>query len=309
MSEKKFKKNQLSKWTLRAIAFFIAVTLWFYVVNSEPVYLDKKIPLNFLTPEGLVVANSIDWSVAVKTKGSRAFMHNIFQSGEKIEINLTTYDFTSSKPFDVTIGANDIPVPFGVEVLEVEPSSLEIVLEEEMTKSVDVHPQFIGSLPSGLNFIKQELEPSQVQVTGPRSMIRGLDRIRTTPIDLTSLSSSGTLSIRPQSPDPRIHFITDDALTFSFEVRPQEANITLTNIPVHFLTSAKRFEASQRHVALDIMVPESREKRLRRSEVRVIGEISEGSTGNVSVNLTAELPEGVFLLKIHPKTIDVVIEQ
>ncbi len=321
-SKKSFKKRPLGKWTLRLIAFFVASTLWFYVVNSEPIEVHKRVELHFITPENKTISNIIDWQVELTLKGARAFMYNVFESGERVEVNLTTYDYSSGGPISVRLTPGDIPVPFGVEVVDISPSQFQVELERELTKSVRVSPQFIGSLPDGLRFVRRELTPNEVSVTGPQSMIRGLEQIRTEPIDLSGLRNSGNVAVRPASPDRRIFIrpttehgsdelqlgVETPTLSFSFEVRPEHANITLTNIPVHFLASTKSFRADSRHVSIDVMASESEQRRLRQSDVRVIGEVPVGAEGRVDVPLRAELPEGVFLLKIHPEKIQVTIE-
>ena len=305
---KKFQRHTLGKWSLRGISLFMAATLWFYVVNSEPIVVEKRVPLNFITPDGSAISSVIDWHVDIELQGARAFMQNLFDAGESIEINLTAYDYRLGESFSVSLGASDVPLGFGVEVLSISPDRFDISLENREEKDVEVRAQFIGSLPDELNLIHQSLSPSSVRITGPRSMLSGLERIRTTPIDLSALRNTGIIMTQAHSPDRRIEIISEEDLEFEYEVRPSKANITLTNVPVHFLASAKKFEAQQRHVALDVMAPEGEDGRVRKSQIRVIAEVPEGATGVVDVDLRAELPEGIFLLQIHPERIRVVIE-
>lgn len=287
------------------MAILLASTLWFYVLNSEPIILEKRVPLRFMTPEGMTIENIVDRSVELRLQGARAFMQNIFTANEEVTINLTAYDFRPGNAFEVRITPFDVPLPFGVDVLEIRPSQMEIVLGPELKKKVKVTPLFIGALAEGLRFTRQELSLLEVEVRGPRNMVRGLEKIRTSSIDLSQLRSGGSVEVSLMTPDPRIELINGERASFVYEIRPQEANLTLGQIPVHFISSAKEFKAAQRHVALDVMATDSISRPLRPDQVRITGEIPDGVEGKVRVRLSAQLPEGVYLMKIHPETIEV----
>ena len=171
----KVQQKPLSRHTLKFISLFFAITLWFYVLNSAPIIIEKKIPFNFKLPKGMAISNIVDKEVTVKLKGSRVFMRNIFKQNNFIFINLKKYILGKKrKEIDVKLGPQDIPVPFGVEVLEINPKNLNIKLEKLGKKTVPIIPTIIGEVAQEFKLIKKSLTPSKVEIEGPRSLLKNI---------------------------------------------------------------------------------------------------------------------------------------
>lgn len=311
---KKQKKTDLSKELknnrrlFKIVAVFFSLTIWFYVLNSEPYELDKDVPLRFLTPNGLAVANLTPPVVTVKLKGARAFMQNLFASDEKIYLNLQDPKYSGLTDFEVPINASDIPVPFGVEVLEINPQLISVRLEREISKEVPVRLQLTGELPAELRLIKQELSPQKIMISGPVEVMRRISSLRTTPVSQSGLEGDGEMRLGLNDLDPRVSLTEPPASGFLFQysVKARTANLTLKNVKIRFLASKQNFESRQKEVAVDILAPEGRS--LRESEVQVIADIPEDAKGVTTIKLRAQLPDGVHLLQIHPETINVTVK-
>lgn len=307
--KEKAQQKQISKHTLKIISFFFAVTLWFYVLSSAPILIEKKLPINFKVPKGMAISNVVEKEVVVKIKGSRVFLRNIFEKNNFIFVNLNRYFFDKKKKnIDVKIGVQDIPVPFGVEVLEIKPSKIEIQLQKIFTKTLPIIPTVVGEVSKEFKLIKENLVPSKLEVSGPKEFVKSLKSISTSPIDVSTLQKSGSLKVATMDIDSRLTITSKDPIYYNYEIRPRKANVSLNNIKVRFLSSARRIRPKKRAVSIDVLMPEGEEKNLEPSQVQVWADIPEGSKGLVKVPLKANLPEGVFLLKIHPQSIEVQVQ-
>lgn len=302
------REQKNNRRLFKVMAVFFSLTIWFYVLNSEPYEIDKDIPLSFITPPGLAVANLTPPTVTVKLKGARAFMQNIFSADEKIMLNLRDPQFQGLTEFEAAINASDIPVPFGVEVLEITPTIVALKLEREISKEVPIRMQLTGELPTELRLMKQELKPQKVMIQGPVEVMRRISSLRTTPVAQNTLEGDGELRVGISELDPRVSLVEAPPAGFVFEysVKARTANLTLKNIKIRFLASRQNFVSKQNEVAIDILAPEGRS--LRESEVQVIADIPEEAKGTIAVKLRALLPEGVHLLKIHPEAINVTFQ-
>jgi YbbR domain-containing protein len=292
-----------SKTFFKIFSVFSAVSLWFYVLNSEPLEVIQELPIEFVTPVDQAIANVVESTVKVKLKGSRAFMQNLFRSDETFVIDLRDPSYQNRREFEVSLNTNMVQVPFGVEVLDVSPSQMTIMLERKITKEVPIRVQFQGELGPDLRLITQELEPNRVMISGPVELMRRTTSLRTTPVPLTSLEGEGELRLHFFELDPRIQVENEANLSFRYSVKAQTANLTLKNVRVRFLASRQDFSARQRDVSIDVLAPEGRV--LRESEVQVVADIPEDARGNINIKLRAILPEGVHLLQIHPETISI----
>lgn len=302
------KEQKNNRRLFKIMAVFFSLTIWFYVLNSEPYELDKEIPLRFFTPTGLAVSNLTPLTVQVKLKGSRAFMQNLFSNEEKIFLNLRDPQFVGLNEYEAVILPSDVPVPFGVEVLEITPNIVNIRLEREITKEVPVRMQLTGDLAPELRLIKQDLVPEKMMISGPVEVMRRISQLKTTPVAQSSLEGEGEIRIGLADLDPRVTLLEPPASGFLFQysVKARTANLTIKNIKIKFLASQQDFISKQKEVAVDILAPEGRS--LRESEVQVIAEIPDESKGVTAVKLRAILPEGVHLLQIHPETINVTVK-
>lgn len=302
------REQKNNRRLFKVMAVFFSLTIWFYVLNSEPYEIDKEIPLSFETPAGLAVANLTPATVSVKLKGARAFMQNIFSADEKVVLNLRDPQFKGLTEFEAAIVASDIPVPFGVEVLELSPNIVPIKFERSISKEVPVRLQLTGELPAELRLMKQNLRPSKVMIQGPIEVMRRISSLRTTPVAQNSLEGDGEMRVGISELDPRVNLVEPPSTGFIFDysVKARTANLTLKNIKIRFLASRQNFLSKQSEVAIDILAPEGRT--LRESEVQVIADIPEEAKGTIAVKLRALLPEGVHLLKIHPEAVNVTFQ-
>ncbi len=302
------KPQTFSKHLLKLLSFFFAVTLWFYVLNSEPLEVEKNLPVEYLLPDSIAISNSYPTEVTVKLKGSRTFMRNLFAGKEKVFVDLKNKTLKPNTSMEHTINDHDIPAPFGVQVLSVEPKIIELEFQKNVTKRVRVVPNLVGEVSRDLKLINKRIEPSSVKLTGPSKAMKKIKQISTVPIDLSTLTKSGILKVNLGDTDQRIKVAEDVSFSFSFEISPRKANITLKNIPIRFLTSARRYSSKHRFVSMDVLVSEDEQSNLRLNDLNVVADIPSGSDGTVEVPLRANLPEGVFLMKIHPETIKVFVK-
>lgn len=301
------RQQKFSKHLLKLFSVFFAITLWFYVLNSEPLEVEKKLPIEYLLPSKIAISNSYPTEVNVKLKGSRTFMRNLFTAKEKVFVDLKNKRIKSNSSLEHTLHATDIPAPFGVQVLSVEPKLIELNFQKTTSKRVRVVPNLVGEVSRDLKLINKRIEPSSVKLSGPAKMMKGIKQVATVPIDLSTLTKSGILKVNLGEIDQRVKVAEDVSFSFSYEISPRKANITLKNIPIRFLTSARRYTSKHRFVSMDVLVSEDEQSNLQLKSLNVIADIPNGAQGTVDVPLRANLPEGVFLMKIHPETIKVFV--
>ena len=299
---------------LKFFSLLLAITLWFYVLNSEPLEIERKVGLVLIPPPGLAINTEVPKKINVKVRGSRNFVKNLFFAGEKIFVDLKNYPYRQ-ETFAITFDPSMIPAPFGVEVLEVKPPQIILSLEREIKKKVPVRPKVVGELSKDLRLIRTEIEPNSFMIKGPYSVLKKIGQLETAPIDLSLLEGGeDTLKIPLIHRDPRV-VIEDlkEDLLFKYIIRPNKANFTLRNVKIRFLTPHRRFYSPQRWASLDVLMSQEMIQKLNeeqlRSKLKVIAEIPESTRkGKTRIKLeVGELPEGVHLLQIHPKYINVTL--
>jgi YbbR domain-containing protein len=302
-------RNVRERW-LRTIykifSLFCAIVLWFYVLNAEPLEIERELELVVIPPAGLAISNEVSDHIKVKLQGARAFIMSYSGDDEKIVVDLRRGDYREGK-FTVGIDASSILLPFGIEVTQLNPERLGIELQKEIRKKVPIRPNYYGDLPDELRLMSGDVKPGSVMISGPLEVMRRTTSLRTQPIDRQSLSGEGSIPVSISDLDRRVKIVDEGAIEFFYEVKPKKANLVLRNIPIKFLSSNFKINSKVKAVSIDVLAPEG--IRIKESEVQVIAEIPDNATGQVEVKLKAILPEGIHLMTIHPENIKLSVKK
>ncbi len=290
---------------LRIASIIAGTTLWFYVLNSEPVRTQREFPLKLLLPEAQVVSNIWPQNIKVELKGARVFLENVQSSG----IEIVTEVASTPKRQMLRLTPNMIALPFGVEVVSIIPDTINLQLVKESAKSLKIRPIVTGEVGPDVAYDIEKIAPSTVKVIGPWNILKDLKDIPTVAMNWNDLDTSkGSVKVNLRDLDPRLKYEGGNEIEIFFKVRPKKANLTLKNIPIRFVTTASRITSRVKEVSLDVLAPESPDFKLTTDSVQVMAEIPVGKKGNVNVDLRAVLPEGVHLLQIHPTSININVK-
>jgi YbbR domain-containing protein len=307
MSLQAIKNLGQSVTFLRIASLIAGTTLWFYVLNSEPVQVEREFPLRLIVPNSQAIANEWPQFVKLQLKGARVFLENIDPKGLEIVAELAS----NPKTQILRLTPSMVTLPFGVEVVSMLPDTINIQLVKESAKSLKVRPNILGETGPDMAFDIEKIEPPVLKVLGPWSILKELKDLPTANInwnDLDASKGSVKLSLRPLDQRLRVEHEGAREVELFFKVRPKKANMTLKNIPIRFLSSQRRLSSKTQSVALDVLVAEGSEGNLKVDNVQVVADIPEGKKGDFRVELRAVLPDGVHLLQIHPASINITVK-
>lgn len=219
------KRETAQRHTLKIIAGFFAISLWYYVLNSEAIEMEKKLPINFNLPKGMSLVSPTPKELILKVRGSKAFIKNIFLNKEKFNIDLTTYyrpeEHLNEKSFKVKIYPTDINVPFGVSILEISPKEIAIELDHKALKEVPIKIQYVGNLPASRKLKEINLSPDKIMVAGPMELLRSINSFDTVPVNLSQLNKDeGTLTATLVEFDSRIKL--EEPANFKIKFKTQQ---------------------------------------------------------------------------------------
>jgi YbbR domain-containing protein len=214
------KLEKVQRHTLKIIAIFFAVSLWFYVLNSEPVEIEKKIQVQFIVPKGFAVASLTDRELTLKLKGSKAFIGNIFSNKEKLIVDLIPYYKKFGKSFKVLYHPSQISVPFGVDILEMKPREANIEIDKMVMMELPVKIQYIGNIGYDKKFKEVSIDPQNIMIKGPIEVIRKLSYVETNPVNLSNIDKDeGTITVPLDEIDSRLTFEENPRVRLKYKVQ------------------------------------------------------------------------------------------
>ena len=167
------------------VSLALAFALWFVVADEQESQIVTSVPLELLNlPAGLEVVSQSEQAVDVRLRGPSAMLLNLPPLGIHAQL-----DLTGEAPGERTwfLGTEDVQVPSGVQVVRVDPGEVELRLDRTGSRVVRVSPRVLGSPATGFEIHQILIEPVELPVSGPETLLRDLEQITTEPISATGL--------------------------------------------------------------------------------------------------------------------------
>lgn len=198
---------------LKAISVALAALLWLLVSGEQIVERALRIPLQFTNlPQTLELVGESPAVVDVRVRGSSGALARM-SAGELVAV----LDLRTARPGRrlFHLSDADVQAPFGVDVVQVSPSSVPIGFELSASKMVRVVPEVDGSPASGFGIDAVTAEPDTVEVVGPQSLVKELTEAMTEPVSVEGARStvSETVTVGVADPAVRLRSATTARVT------------------------------------------------------------------------------------------------
>lgn len=167
------------------VALVLSFGLWFFVGDEEGAEILASAPLELRhVPPGLEVVSQSVQQVDVRLRGASGLLRDAPLQGLSVHV-----DLTDEEPGERTwfLGTGDVELPPGVQVMRVDPSQVVLRLDRTVTTTVRVSPRVLGRPATGFEIHRIAIEPRELAVEGPESLLRDLEQITTEPISAQGL--------------------------------------------------------------------------------------------------------------------------
>jgi YbbR domain-containing protein len=200
---KRFLKNLfLKNWGLKLFSFLLALILWLTLITPEKVFSEKTltIPLELHNiPYEMELMERPLATIDVKIRASKSLINDITSANVHAVLNL---EKASLDQEDYPLNKSMISIPSGAEVREIYPSQVSLKLERTKEILLDVEANVIGKLKEGLKLENVGIFPPQVLIKGPESKVEDRYKVRTSPIDISTLTETTELEADLILPNP-----------------------------------------------------------------------------------------------------------
>lgn len=313
---KKRKDERRGRFILKMTSVLVSFFLWFYVLNSAPIEVEKEVGVFYILPQGHALNVELPQKIKVTMKGPRAFLFSSYYDNKKIYINFDSPEFKGRRYFDLKINEKDIPHNLTVDILKIQPSEMRVALTKKLKKIVPVKALFNSSLEKNFKLESFRVVPTQIEIEGPLELVKKIDKIETEMINVQEMEGKEEILASLNISDSRLRIglvkkgnsdLFVDQVRVLYKLRPKKANLILKNIAIDFQVPEDLYFRPERNfVSLSVFTFGDHQKGIPRNEVRVSADIPKGSKGVVRIPLKATLPEGVHLLQIYPEYINVM---
>ena len=287
---------------LLIISFLIAICLT-YFVNSKSSMSSTNLIVPVVTsnlPQNKIVIASSKSQVQVTVKGPSYLLNNVSRQGINLNIKFPDKIGTS---FNTKISPNDFHLPSGLEVLNIEPQELTFTLDNLVTKSVPVVVPRIGKLDEMYRLVGFTVEPESVDVTGSELEIKSLTRVQTESVDLRNITENVEQEVKLRQVGSFIK-PSKDSVKLKIFIREVQSTKEFKSLNIEIRNQVnKAFDVDFRTVDIMISGPKRDVQKLSIDNIKPYILIDEDTAESKRAKLQVELPKGLELVSVNPKTI------
>ena len=205
---------------LKFLSTTIACLLWLLVAGERVVERVLRAPVEFQNlPAGLELVGIPPDTVEVRLRGSSGALSRITAGDMAAVLDLRTAR-PGRRLFHVT--PTQITVPYGVEVVQVGPSTLTVEFEMTGFRTVPIEPVIEGKPADGFEVTKVTTEPQTVEVTGPESALKRLANAVTEPVSVANENRPVKESVTIGVPDASLRLRAPQSAVVTVTIAPKQ---------------------------------------------------------------------------------------
>lgn len=180
---------------LKLASLFLSLVVFVHVYTEQEREWVLEAPLDLVgVAEDLCFVSSPPPFVIVKVRGKGKDIIKLRLSGARAVVDVAGSKVGSVKR---VFSGSDIFIPpdLDVTVIDViDPKAMDLELDSKYAKMIRVVPVYSGALESGLELSgPPTVDPEQIEVSGARRVLAGLDYINTILIDIGGMTAASTV--------------------------------------------------------------------------------------------------------------------
>lgn len=276
-----FKPRRLThNWRLKLLALGLSVFLWALVQNEPNLETLPSVPVRIevADTEWTTTGPPIPATVQLRLAGPAGEMVHLPRLGPTVVVPVTTVG-----PVDTLISLRHDWVDLGagtrLSVEEISPSAVHVSFERAVTRVVPASVRLEGRLDARLALAAPvSVSPRMIRVHGPGSRVTSLDSVPLFPLDLSTVSRSGSFNVGVDtsalpgiSATPHVASVTlqvEEEIERVLPAVPVEVDSSAAGVPLVVDPSSVRVTLSGARTLVTSVDPRNLRVRIVRSELR-----------------------------------------
>lgn len=234
MTLKTLTERTLENWPAKIVCITLALLLSLFYRMSTLEERFFSVPLEIRTNGDLVPASNYPRMVKISLRGETDNIYPILDSDIIAYLDLTPYQ--KEGEFRVAIRTELKGTALDVTPLEIstDPAELTVRVEHRMVKKVAVTPSFKGYPEAGYEFSGYLLNPSIIEVYGPRSSVEKITDMVTESVELSGRNETFTGSISVVNRNPLVTLSDGGKLEYQVTINQTTLIKNFDDVPFYF---------------------------------------------------------------------------
>ncbi len=276
----RFIKNLFAEnWNLKATALLLALILWLFVRGEPGPITVVDVPLEVRVPLSMEIVNERPPTVEVTMRG--AAMSNTWFGSQPLPSCIIDLQGAAEGEHVTTLTPENIKVPAGsgIEVLQVNPARITLVLERTILKNARIVVPVLDEPPRGFEIYSKTSLPATIEITGPRSRIDSVEEISTEAISLSNRKESARFYLSLDFEDDSIRSSFTDKVQVDIQIGPPRKLFTIA--PVRVFVDDDSFEITPNEISIQILAPIESGDEITADDFRAIVETEDLDVSNL----------------------------
>jgi YbbR domain-containing protein len=292
---------------LKVLSVVLALLLWMIVSGEEMVERGLRVPLELQqVPVGLELTGEVPATVDVRVRGASGTLSRV-STGDVVAVLDLRSARSGRRLFPLT--PDQVRVPFGVEVVQVQPSALAMAFEPSASRQVPVMPAVDGRPAPGYVVGALSADPRTVEVIGPESAVRRVTEALTEPVSVSGARDRVNQSVILGLIDPSLRLKNTRSAMVTVQIVPAPLERSLQGRPVHLRNVAPNLEAQAIPSAVGLTLRGSREAlaRVEADDIVAYVDLAGLGPGQYSLTVHADSSPEAGVTRIEPSSVQVRI--
>ena len=220
--------ERAGRWGLRILALVGAIVVWWIVSVEKRERVSEKVvdaSLSYNSPRGLILLDPMQ-TVKVRLRGPDRRIRAIAPFELDVVVDVPT---TEPGVVAVQLRSDNVLAPDEVEVVSIDPNSLDLRLDREAIAELPILVRLTGEPAGGTVPGEPIARPARARVRGPATIVSGLTSVSTSPISLDGHALDFSQTVSVVSSDPLVRIV--DPLFVTVQVPMQVPESLATDEP------------------------------------------------------------------------------
>lgn len=182
----------LNNWPVKVVCLIVAIFLYIFHQAS---LVDKKtlvVPLSIVENGIVMHVGTVPQAVSVVVRTSASEINSIHNSDISASVNLDTITEKGRYKLPVQLSITNRLYEFDPLEIKLKDETIEIDVDRKSVKYVTLSPSVIGEVAHGFKVSDILMNPSTVEVSGPKTVLDAIDQIATTKINISNAETTFT---------------------------------------------------------------------------------------------------------------------
>jgi len=191
----KTELTRIERTSRIVLAFLVGILIWGAAIDQERFTVSVMLPVNLDIPGEYVVLGSYSDSVMISFTGTGWEMLS-FQLGSPVSEIKTDVQRTQEHAYPsvsvIDINTSEINTPGSISVSQVLPGQIQVSVDTLISRRLPISVYTSDFIPARFRFVT--VEPEFITVTGPASIVLGIDSVSAETVNTSSGRTTASLA-------------------------------------------------------------------------------------------------------------------